>query len=50
MNKAIQISEQALRLALAVAVLAMAAWTASSNPASRAGAVHLPKPGAVTEW
>jgi len=53
MNKALQLSEQALRLALAVAALALAAWTASSKPLTHSTvniAAALPKPGSVMEW
>jgi hypothetical protein len=52
MNKALQLSEQALRLAIAVAVLALAAWTASSKPMVHGNALvaSVPKPGAVMEW
>lgn len=54
MKKALQLSEQALRLAIAVAVLALAAWTASSKPVANGNAVvvasALPKPGSVMEW
>ncbi len=52
MNKALLLSEQALRLAIAVALLALAAWTASSKPVVHGGALvaSLPKPGVVMEW
>jgi hypothetical protein len=53
MKKALQLSEQALRLALAIAVLALAAWTASPKPTVQGGlnvASALPKPGSVMEW
>lgn len=51
MNQALQLSEQALRLALAVAALALAAWTASPMSFTGLGpAAAAPRPGAVLEW
>jgi hypothetical protein len=53
MNKALQLSEQALRLAIAVAALALAAWTTSSKPMVHGSALNVAsvsKPGTVMEW
>lgn len=51
-NKPLQLSEEALRLALAVVALVLAAWMSSSKPMPKASALHasLPKPGLVMEW
>lgn len=53
MKTALQLSEQALRLALAIAALALAAWTAAPRTQAHTGitvASMAPKPGSVMEW
>ncbi|HTB34027.1 MAG TPA: hypothetical protein VNZ54_04850 [bacterium] len=50
-QKTLQLSEQALRLALALAALALAAWMGQSHTQGKQ-TLHasLPKPGLVMEW
>jgi hypothetical protein len=51
MKKALQLSEQALRLALAIAVLALAAWTATPKSGKGLTASSATsRPGSVLEW
>jgi hypothetical protein len=51
MKKALQLSEQAIRLALAVLALAMAAWIATPKTANvLRSSLATTRPGAVLEW
>jgi hypothetical protein len=51
MNKTLQLSEEALRLGLAVLGLVLASYLAhSSKPAGLGVLAAGPKPGAVMEW
>jgi hypothetical protein len=50
MQKALQLSEQALRLAMAVAALALAAWIAAPKPGTVLTASSTQRPGTVLEW
>ncbi len=46
-EKSLQLSEQAIRLTLAVLALGLASWLAARQPAVKAAG---PKPGLVMEW
>lgn len=51
MNKTLQLSEEALRLGLAVVALFLAAYLAHSKPAPNGVLLAAgPKPGLVMEW
>ncbi|HTB21092.1 MAG TPA: hypothetical protein VK914_00125 [bacterium] len=51
MKKALQLSEQALRLALAVMALALAAWIATPKSGTvLRSSVTTTRPGSVLEW
>jgi|GEM_PF-7035759 len=51
MKTALQLSVQALRFAVAVAALALAAWTAAPKSANGSLASStLQRPGSVLEW
>lgn len=49
-DKSLQLSEQALRMALAVLALGLAAWLASSAPRYSLHGAPGPRPGSVMEW